>query len=123
MKRPDAKAAVDKEWEQLEKIPAWHLTKVRNKARIVKVFRWKTTFGGSLGEKGRNNWWCAICGEKNDWKQPNRLLVVQTGESVHQAKVFRAHGVPQGLYGNLVNVLKLLANQQGGWRRPHTEPS
>ena len=22
--------------------------------------------------------WCAICGEKYDWKQPNRLLVVQT---------------------------------------------
>ena len=26
------------------------------------------------GEKGRNNWWCAICGEKYDWKQPNGLL-------------------------------------------------
>ena len=26
-------------------------------------------------------WWCAICGEKYDWRQPNRLLVVQTGES------------------------------------------
>ena len=22
------------------------------------------------------NWWCAVCGEKYDWKQPNRLLVV-----------------------------------------------
>ena len=21
-------------------------------------------------------WWCAICGEEYDWKQPNRLLVV-----------------------------------------------
>ena len=38
------------------------------------------------GRKGRNNWWCSICGEKYDWKQPNRLLVVQTGESVEQAK-------------------------------------
>ena len=26
-----AKAAVDKEWEKLEKIPAWKLTKVRSK--------------------------------------------------------------------------------------------
>ena len=26
-------------------------------------------------------WWCAIFGEKYDWRQPNRLLVVQTGES------------------------------------------
>ena len=25
-------------------------------------------------------WWCAICGDKYDWKQPNRLLVVQTGK-------------------------------------------
>ena len=53
-----------------------------------------------------------ICGEKDDWRAPNRLLVVQTGESVNQAKVFRAHAVPQGLCGNLTNALKLLANQQ-----------
>ena len=39
--------------------------------------------------------------------------MVQTGESVELAKVFRAHAVPQGLCGNLVNALKLLANQQG----------
>ena len=47
------------------------------------------------GRKVRNNWWCAICGEKYDWNQPNRLLVVQTGESVDQTKVSRAHAVPQ----------------------------
>ena len=75
-------------------------------ARIVTVSRWKTTFGGSVG---RNNWWCAICGEKYDWKQPNRLLVVQTGESVNQA---RAHAVLHGLCGNLIYAWKLLANQQ-----------
>ena len=57
-------------------------------------------------------WWCAICGEKYDWWQPNRLLVVQTGESFEQAKVFKAHAVPQGLCANLINTLKLLANQQ-----------
>ena len=34
MKIPDAKAAVDKEWEKLEKIPAWQLTNVRNKEVI-----------------------------------------------------------------------------------------
>ena len=63
------------------------------------------------GGKKYTNWWCAICGEKYDWKQPNRLLVVQTGESVNQAKVFRAHAVLQGPHGNLINALKLLANQ------------
>ena len=56
--------------------------------RIVTVSRWKSTFGGSQEGKG-TNWWCAICGEEYDWKRPNRLLVVQTGESVNQAKVFR----------------------------------
>ena len=50
--------------------------------------------------------------KKYDCKQPNRLLVVQTGESFDQAKVFRAHAVPQGLCGNLINALKLLAKRQ-----------
>ena len=49
---------------------------------------------------------------KYDWKQPNRLLVVQTGESVNQAKVFKAHTVPQGLCGKSINAVKLLANKQ-----------
>ena len=37
---------------------------------------------------------------------------VQTGESASQAKIFKAHAVPQGLCENLINALKLLANQQ-----------
>ena len=31
---------------------------------------------------------------------------------MNQAKVFKAHAVPQGLCGNLINALKLLANRQ-----------
>ena len=42
----------------------------------------------------------------------NRLLLVLTGERFEQAKVFKAHAVPQGLSANLINALKLLANQQ-----------
>ena len=38
--------------------------------------------------------------------------VVLTGDSIDQAKVFKAHAVPQGLCSNLINALKLLANQQ-----------
>ena len=38
--------------------------------------------------------------------------MVQTGVSVSQAKVFKAHAVPQGLRENLINALKLLANPQ-----------
>ena len=32
---PDAKATVDKEWEKLEKNPAWQLTEVRNKKEVI----------------------------------------------------------------------------------------
>ena len=35
MKIPEAKAAVDKEWEKLEKISAWNLTKVRSKKEVI----------------------------------------------------------------------------------------
>ena len=35
MKIPAAKAPVDKEWEKLEKIPAWVKTKVRNKSEVI----------------------------------------------------------------------------------------
>ena len=36
MKIPAAKATVDKEWEKLEKIPAWNLTKVRSKKEVIR---------------------------------------------------------------------------------------
>ena len=35
LKIPDAKAAVEKMEEKLEKIPAWQLTKVRNKNEVI----------------------------------------------------------------------------------------
>ena len=35
MKIPAAKGAVDKEWEKLEKISAWNLTKVRSKKQVI----------------------------------------------------------------------------------------
>ena len=38
--------------------------------------------------------------------------MVHTGVSTSQAKVFKAHAVPQGLCENLINALKWLANQQ-----------
>ena len=65
----------------------------------------------SAGKK-YTSWWCAVRGEEYNRRQPNRLLVVQTGENFEQAKVFKAHAVPQGLRANLINVLKLLANLQ-----------
>ena len=41
MQIPDAKAAVDKEWEKLEKIPEWDLTKVRSKSEVIDEARTK----------------------------------------------------------------------------------
>ena len=35
VKIPAEKAAVDKEWEKLEKISAWNLTKVRSKSEVI----------------------------------------------------------------------------------------
>ena len=35
LKIPDAKAAVEQEWGNLEKIPTWQLTKVRNKSEVI----------------------------------------------------------------------------------------
>ena len=35
MKIPDAKAAVDKEWEKLEKLPAWQMTKAKSKREVI----------------------------------------------------------------------------------------
>ena len=40
-KIPAAKAAVDKEWEKVEKIPAWNLTKVRSKSEVIDEARTK----------------------------------------------------------------------------------
>ena len=38
--------------------------------------------------------------------------MVPAGVSASQAKVFKGHAVPQGVCENLINALKLLANQQ-----------
>ena len=41
MKIPAANTAVDKEWEKLEKISAWNLTKVRTKSEVIDEARTK----------------------------------------------------------------------------------
>ena len=41
IKKPAAKAAVDKKWENLEKISAWNLTKVRSKKDVIDEARTK----------------------------------------------------------------------------------
>ena len=58
MKIPAAKAAVDKEWEKLEKILAWDLTKVRSKKEVIDEARTK-------GAKGHFASLMDICHLKN----------------------------------------------------------
>ena len=40
MKIPDAKAAVDKEWKELETIPTWQLDWVKSKKEVILEAQW-----------------------------------------------------------------------------------
>ena len=55
MKIPGAKAALDKDWEQLEKLPVWQIDKVKSKR---KMFFWK-----HKKRKGKSpllHWWTSV---------------------------------------------------------------
>ena len=81
---------------------------------------WRTASGGyrrdtekATTEKKRHcSWWCAAGGGQYEWRAPSRILVVQLGTNASGAKVFKAHAAPHGLCDNLINALKLLADQQ-----------
>ena len=75
-------------------------------ARTATVSPWKTTFGGSLEENIPSG------GVQFVERSTIGSKVVQTGDSIEQAKAFKAHAVHQGVCVNLVSALKLLANQQ-----------
>ena len=73
---------------------------------------------GKNRKKKHGNWWCAVCGGRYEWRAPNRILVVHFGTNANEAKVLNAYAVPQGLCGNLINALKLLANWQNDGDSP-----
>ena len=89
----------------------WEESLCRTSARIATVFLWRTISGGFRRRRST-----AVGGvqsvEKGMNGEPNRILVVQLGTKEDEATFFRAHGVLQGLSENLINALKLLANQQ-----------
>ena len=58
MKIPAAKAAVDKEWEKLEKISAWNLTEVRSKKEVIEKSK----------DVGRYSSFCIIDGHMSSEK-------------------------------------------------------
>ena len=67
---------------------------------------------GNNRKKKPCNWWCAAFAGQYESRTPNIILVVQIGVDADKAKVFKAHAAPLGLCDNLINALKLLANQQ-----------
>ena len=76
---------------------------------------WRVSTGhgdGNNRKKKHCNWLCAAVRGPYEWRAPNRILVVQIGVNANEAKVFKAHTAPLGLCDNLINALKLLANQQ-----------
>ena len=71
MKIPAAKAAMDKEWEKVEKILAWNLTKVRSKKQVIDEARMK-------GAKVHFASLMDICHLKNaDWRQSTKNTKVE----------------------------------------------
>ena len=71
MKIPAAKAAVDKEWEKLEKFSAWNLTKVRSKKEVIDEAR---TSGATVHFASLMD----ICHLKNaDWRQSTKNTKVE----------------------------------------------
>ena len=62
-KNPDAKATVEREQEKMEKIPAWQLTKLRNKKEVIDEAR----------NKGRKVHFASLmdlCHLKNSEREP-----------------------------------------------------
>ena len=81
------------------------MSRCRICAQIATVFTWRTACGGF--QLGRST--AAGCPQS---VEKNMVGERPTGDSASRAKVFKAHAVPQGLCENLINALKLLANQQ-----------
>ena len=80
-------------------------------------FWWVATRHGDSCDKKKksSSWWCGV---PYEWREPNRILVVQTDADASLAKVFKAHAAPQGLCENLIDALKLLGKQQSDGDSP-----
>ena len=71
-------------------------------------------------------WWVSgkkskqIGGVRSVEKNTTGSLLVLQGESVNQAKVFKAHTVPQA-YEEFNQCVDVNGKSARGWRRPHTE--
>ena len=100
MKIPAAKAAVDKEWEKLQKIPAWDLTKVRNKSEVIDEARTK-------GIKVHFSSLMDICHLKNA-ELETRHRVVLRGENVKDDSKSYAVFTEQGSPASQMTAAKIM---------------
>ena len=71
MKIPAAKAAADKEWENLEKISAWNTTKVRNKSE------WLMKQGRRAEKFILPHWWTSVIWRMPNWRQSTKNTKVE----------------------------------------------
>ena len=105
MKIPAAKAAVDQEWEKLEKIPAWNLTKVRNKPEVIDEARTK-------GRKVHFASLMDICHLKNaEWEtkhQKYKSRVVLRGDIVKDDSGYYAVFSEQGSSTSQMTAAKVM---------------
>ena len=105
MKIPAAKAAVDKEWEKLEKIPAWDLTKVRSKKEVIDEAR-------TIGAKVHFASLMDICHLKNaeleTKHQKNKGRVVLRGDIVKDDSGSSAVFTEQGSSASQMTAAKIM---------------
>ena len=57
--------------------------------------------------KKQCNWWCAACGGQYNWRNPNRVLVIQDSKDPQRGEGVSGHAPPQGACENLVCARKL----------------
>ena len=99
---------------QIRARETWHCRTCAHTARRFQLedCSWWVSLGHGDSAKSRKkqcHWWCAACGQYN-WKDPNRVSVMQDGAEPTTVKVFRAHAEPQGACENLSCAFSLLAN-------------
>ena len=75
MQNPDAKAAVDKEWEELEKLPVWYMTIVNSK---------KECLSGST-KRAKNSRCCHADGHLSSQECGVRTEVSEIQSGLHSA--------------------------------------
>ena len=114
MKIPAAKAAVDKEWEKLEKISAWNLTKVKSKKQVIDEAR---TAGATVHFASLMD----ICHLKNAEleakHQKYKGRVVLRGDIVKDDSGSYAVFTEQGSSASQMTAAKIMDHLQIAWLR------